>query len=411
MTIKTGPSEPGLEQSAPDANVTTGQGGVALVNANASIISVVNHLPAAASQTYADFIADFDASAPAGRYDLFWSAEDKHRKRSLNGDIAPAEAQRIITRRVLEGDGIHVQECAHLLRSINRNCGRAILRVMDEAPTRMILLGMADGLGDFLADISEQSIPEAAFLLYLAATDPGCRDTARSLFTSDAAARLRQPGINELDPSHAAFILDLAGDPWLSDILNKMPVPQAALAIVGDSGDGRWFFLLNKQLLPVVLVEAARQDPDRLAIRLMQVPYTRKRELVSALSQEPDAFRSFTNKLSDWHLVIFMAAAGLTTEQVRSLLPRLRATVKVWPWLAAFRAIRAVAPNRKDIPHYRSTWHCIRTLAWIWWLVRTAAADWTDNLREQRERDVKMFIVGAGTILAVLFLSVIASTT
>ena len=148
MTITAGPAESGVDQSAPDANVTGGQGSVAAVNVTGSTISVINHAPVTAPPTYADFIADFNASAPAGRYDLFWSAEDKHRKRSLNGNVEPAEAKRIITRRILDGDGIHVQECADLLHSVNRDRARAILKLMDEDPTRAILVGMADGLGD-----------------------------------------------------------------------------------------------------------------------------------------------------------------------------------------------------------------------------------------------------------------------
>ena len=171
--------------------------------------------------------------------------------------------------------------------------------------------------------------------------------------------------MNELDPSHAAFMLDLAGDPWPDKVLNEMSVRQAALAIVSDKGNGRWLTFLKDQHRTDVLAEAARQNPDKLAIRLAQIPYARTSELVSVLSHDPDAFRSFTDKLSEWHLVIFIAGANLTPEQLEPLLPRLLAAVKVWPWLAAFRAVHAAAPDHADIPDYRGTWNWIRTLGWI----------------------------------------------
>jgi hypothetical protein len=409
MTITAGPSEPEVEQSARDANITAGQGGVAAVNINQSSIYVTSQVPAS-QQSYADFIADFNAHASAGQYGIFWSGEDKHRKRSLNGDIEPAEAKEIIARRIQDGDSTHAQECADLLHSINRGRAMAILRLVDEDQARQVLVCMADGLDEFLADVSVLSASEAACLLYVAATDSQFRDTARKVFTSDAAARWRQTWINELDPSHAAFIFDLVGDPWPSELLDKMPVHQAALAIVSDKGNGQWLTVLKDQHRSDVLAEAARQDPDNLAVRLTQIPYAQASELVSVLSRAPGAFRTFTAKLSEWHLVTFAAGADLTPEQVKPLLPRLQATVKVWPWLAAFKAVHAVAPSLAIVPDYQSTWNWIRTLTRIWWLVRKAATKWTAELHEQRRRDVKIFIIGATTAWAVFMLAAIAST-
>jgi hypothetical protein len=128
------------------------------------------------------------------------------------------------------------------------------------------------------------------------------------------------------------------------------------------------------------------------------------------VSRDPDTFHHLIERLSNWHLVLLSAGPGLTRERVQPLLPKLQATVQVWPWLAALKAVHAVAPDFAAILDYRARWSRMWALARVWWMVRIAAAEWTVHLKMQRRRDVRMFFIGAATVVTMLTLIVIVKT-
>jgi hypothetical protein len=339
--------------------------------------------------SYEDFIKQIEATSPDEGYKVFWSGLREYRIRALNGGIAPSGAAEFIARRASEEDGVHLQECVDLLYSVNRDTARKILR-LGEKLARRILVGMGDGLGVFLSGVSDQSVSDAASFLYLVASDDQFRDSVRALFAADSAAKWREAWINQLEPDRAAFLLSVVGVPWPRELLPAVPPLRAAQITLSEHGSGRWLSLLSEPGRSAVLAEGARHNPVGLAHRLLENRYPEAKKLVSVVSRDPGVFHGFLNALDGWHPVVFAAMADLTLERGDPLLDRMRVMVEVWPWLAARRAVQAVAPGSGRIR--------------IWWRVRSAAATWTPDRREQRQRDVRMFAAGVAVTLAVWIL-------
>ena len=370
MTTTADAPEPLITQSVSDALVIATQGGVAAGNIAHSSFFL------GGKPSHDDFLRRWDARSPEERYRLFWDPDNaEFRRILLAGDSEQETAIHFVQRRMSEGEGTHVSECAALIWSIP-----------------------SERAGNVLDSLDDKSRATAL------------RSIAADLLAGEAHDDLNQEHLAQLPPPHLAYILHAAerNGHGLPGFLDRIPSDKAAQVIVSEYGTGSWLRGMDHERSTAVLSAAAQASASVLAKRLTELHIDRATELFSQLSSSPHDFQQVTEhlaRLSEWHLVLFAARSHFPPPQMEIVRPFLLKSVQVWPWWAATQAVLAISP----VTHDAEAWNWLTRLL-IWWQVWNAAAGWTRHLRGQRKRELKIFIAGAAAMLMlVIFYGALAS--
>jgi hypothetical protein len=365
------------------------------------------------SLSWDDFIGTLLSSSPPKQAEVFWAKENEgHRRRALGSDeLKVADAAMVITAHA-NANLANIGEISRLIEEVNVGRAVVILRVLDKSLQSRILVGMGGDLVQFLIHANAEDEAAAASFLYRCASAPAFHGAFRPILASAALNEWRQAWMEKLPPAGCAHLLRVVEEKWPGEVLGSMPHSAAVGVIRSEYGTGRWLPQVAVDQRRRIATEMATTCPDILLKRLLDLPWKHASELASIVCGDREAFKALTSKLSDWDLVIFMAAASVKKEQLSPLLlSTLRGIVKVWPVFAAFNAIGAASRHRRTVPHYIGFSDAPPPRLRIFLSVYAAAAMWTEELGNQRKREFKIFLSGAATALIILIVIGIIRTS
>jgi hypothetical protein len=369
MTATADSPEPQIVQSAPEATVAG-----APYSVTAATIAELE-VSFEGKPSRADFMHDWTSGNREIKYDLFWDPQFKdYRRGLLVSETERPMAVRCIVRRLREEEGSYTSECANLIWSIPPKHIDAVVNLLDERLRPVILRGIAE-----------------------------------LIFAGDTKSEWKREELSELASDHLAYILRFGDQsPLIRSILTSLPDEKTAELITSKYSSGTWLRAIDSKRSASALSLAAERNARVLAERLTETSLTSGSEIFRSLVKSPENFKQVATellKISKWHLFVFVALKGIPTDQREFLLPKLKELAGVWPGWAAIKTVHFTSPAT----HEQGSWKWLTARLMIWWHVMNAAADWTGDLRDQRKRELKIYLSGIATAWIFLLVCVVLS--